>query len=418
MGKSCSIHRSPKGALALTQLYSIYILLFLVIVFPNVFREIKAVALFLIIALSPFSITPISKMDLLGLGLMGISWIGSIFLIIFGSMQAIPGSEIYVLGSYVLAPAVWWFVLSRLLKLAELDRVIHFILMCGVIAAIQITLFFVFFDYLAPAIKNLLIEDPNVSLSSSGTPAVRLHSISSLLFIVPAFFSLLIDRKTYLIPKFSWVIASIFLIASIISGRSALIVAVLASLAIFGVVGGMRRIGLIVSVGLCVMAALYFVDVNLASALSNVIDKVSSFGGEERLSQRDALVYGFATAPLVGQGHGVSASVIRSGNNPWRYELFYHALLFHGGLFGFFTYMAPILVALASLLIGTARKNPIKRFALFGLSSFLVATYTNPYIEGLESQWMWILPLLIGLRSSYRSPQQPSNSMQHKPSGI
>jgi hypothetical protein len=400
-----SINLLSKLSIVRTQIFLIYIFLFLIIVFPNAFREIKAVDLLLIVTLSSFTITSISKIDLLGLGLLCVSWIGSIFLVITGSMRATPGSEIYILGSYVLAPAAWWFILLRLLKLVELNKVIHFILTCGAIAALEIILFFIFFDYLDPAIKDLLIADPNVTMSSSGIPTVRLHAISSLIFIVPAFFSLLIDKKeTYPISGFSWIIASIFLTATILSGRSALIIVALASLAIFGVSGGVRRIGLIVSGGFFVIVILSFLDVNAISALSNVVNKVSEYGGEERLSQRDALLSGFSASPLIGQGYGVPANVIRNESDPWRYELFYHALLFHGGLFGFFTYMVPIFIALILLLRGTIRKDSIKRFALFGLTSFLVATYTNPYIEGIESQWMWILPFLIGLRSSYRCP--------------
>lgn len=399
------INTLPKLSIAKTQLFLIYFLLFLVIVFPNVFREVKAADFLLIIALSFFTITSVSKNDLLGLGLLCISWIGSVFLTITGSMQAPPGSEIYILGSYVFAPAAWWFILSRLLKLEKLDRIIQFVLICGIIAALEIILFFIFFDYLDPAISDLLIADPNVTLSSSGTPVVRLYAISSLIFIAPAFFSLLIDKKKlYNIPGISSIIASVFLIATVLSGRSALIIVALTSLTILGVAGGVRRIGLIVSGGLFVILALSFLGVNTISALSNVVNKVSDYGGEERLSQRDALLSGFSTSPLIGQGHGVPASIIRDENDPWRYELFYHALLFHGGLFGFITYMAPIFIAFAALLRGAIRKDSIKRFALFGLTSILIATYTNPYIEGIESQWMWILPLLIGLRSSYRYP--------------
>lgn len=409
------INTLPKLSIEKTQLFLIYFLLFLVIIFPNVFREIKAADFLLIIALSFFTITSVSKKDLLGLGLLCISWIGSVFLTITGSMQAPPGSEIYILGSYVLAPAAWWFILSRLLKLEKLDRIIQFIIICGIMAALEIIVFFIFFDYLDPAIMDLLIADPNVTLSSTGIPVVRLHAISSLIFIAPAFFSLLIDKnKPYKIPGFSMAIASIFLIASVLSGRSALIIVTLVSLAIMGISGGIRRIGLIIFGGLLMIAALSFLDVNIISAFSNVVNKVSDYGGEVRLLQRDALLSGFSTSPLIGQGHGVPASVIRDENDPWRYELFYHALLFHGGLFGFFTYLAPIFIAFAALLRGAIRKDAIKRFALFGLTSFLIATYTNPYIEGIELQWMWIFPLLIGLRNSGLYKYQSNSGLDAK----
>lgn len=116
-----------------------------------------------------------------------------------------------------------------------------------------------------------------------------------------------------------------------------------------------------------------------------------------RVEQYLALIEGWAQNPLIGRGLGASAHAsIRSETMPWAYELYYLALLYQTGLFGFVAYTAGIVWIYYSGIriikcggVGSQFMVPI----LVGMSGFLIATGTNPYLARFDGIWAIFLPL-------------------------
>lgn len=116
---------------------------------------------------------------------------------------------------------------------------------------------------------------------------------------------------------------------------------------------------------------------------------------QARSSQFAALITGWREHPLLGAGHGAVASVVRSTEQPWAYELTYLALLFHTGLIGLFVYASGVIwifwVGVRS--IGCRGADVAIVPVLAGTASFLIANATNPYLEKFDYIWVIFLPV-------------------------
>jgi O-antigen ligase len=143
----------------------------------------------------------------------------------------------------------------------------------------------------------------------------------------------------------------------------------------------------------------------------NVSD--SSMGRRE---QYTALLDGWMQAPLIGSGLGATThQSIRSQLMPWAYELYYLDLLFQTGFVGFAAYTAGVgwiylcgIRIIRSGGIGSQYMVPV----LVGLSGFLIANATNPYLARFDGIWVIFLPLafinhwLISSRKGRLSAEQ------------
>ncbi|WP_144020033.1 O-antigen ligase family protein [Persephonella hydrogeniphila] len=144
-----------------------------------------------------------------------------------------------------------------------------------------------------------------------------------------------------------------------------------------------------------------FYDIDLSVIVEN-LEKALSFGSSTdpstiaRYEQFFALIDGFSENPLFGQGFGAVASVIRSEEQPWAYELFYVALLFHAGIIGFFVY------ALLTFWIIWQGIKILKNYInikymlpyLTGTISFLLASASNPYLTKFDYMWIIFIPIM------------------------
>lgn len=118
------------------------------------------------------------------------------------------------------------------------------------------------------------------------------------------------------------------------------------------------------------------------------------------MSRRDqfvALVGGWLQHPVLGSGHGAPApGVIRSIETPWAYELTYLNLLYHAGILGVAAYGAGLFWVLftARRIAATGwSEAPYLISTLVGMSSFLLANATNPYLEKYDSIWVLFMPI-------------------------
>lgn len=115
-----------------------------------------------------------------------------------------------------------------------------------------------------------------------------------------------------------------------------------------------------------------------------------------RREQFYSLLNGWLESPLLGNGLGTSASMIRSDVTPWIYELTYVNRLFHTGILGAVIYVSLYLwIFYTGLRI--ARQNPSSGVLIIpllaGLAGMLIANATNPYIAAFDYMWITFLPL-------------------------
>lgn len=118
-----------------------------------------------------------------------------------------------------------------------------------------------------------------------------------------------------------------------------------------------------------------------------------------RTEQFGALLQSWSENPFFGVGHGVTHfRVVRSTEVPWAYELSYVALLFHTGIVGFCIYSAGI-VWIFWMGIKILRSGDWMSLYIFpvlvGMSCFLVANATNPYLEKYDFMWVIFLPVAL-----------------------
>jgi hypothetical protein len=118
-------------------------------------------------------------------------------------------------------------------------------------------------------------------------------------------------------------------------------------------------------------------------------------GPKVRSDQLAALTSAWLHSPVIGNGFGAVASVIRSPSQPWAYELSYNALLFKTGVLGVVLYAVGVGWILWQGL-RLVRNSPISSSAwpvLVGSIGFLVANATNPYLQKFDYLWVLFLPL-------------------------
>jgi hypothetical protein len=124
-----------------------------------------------------------------------------------------------------------------------------------------------------------------------------------------------------------------------------------------------------------------------------------SDGAYLRYLQFESLLSGWQNYPIFGSGYGASASMTRSDEMPWAYELSYLALLFHTGMIGIIIYGSATLWIFWQLIVIIRGDNQyfIKiAFPTFvGMVSFLIANSTNPYLGKFDLMWIIFIPVLI-----------------------
>ena len=132
-----------------------------------------------------------------------------------------------------------------------------------------------------------------------------------------------------------------------------------------------------------------------ASGFDSKFEESANIRGE----QFSALLQGWSDSPLFGVGHGVTHfRVLRSDDVPWAYELSYVALLYHTGIVGFCLYAAGVMWIfwMGVKILRAGDWVSLYMFpVLVGLSCFLIANATNPYLEKYDFMWIIFLPVAL-----------------------
>ncbi|MBZ5570405.1 MAG: O-antigen ligase family protein [Acidobacteriia bacterium] len=348
-------------------------------------------------------------------------------LVLRGLFLATPGAWPMV-GVHVLWPIIYFTLLSSITtgkRLIGLERVLT-------LATIFIPIYT--FLYLASE-TGLLPSLGYVGLSSfregqgfglsDGYIQVSTYGLNSMSFLIPFTMATLVTYHTSkeggrISRVWSWIGLFLALGVVLISGRRALqFVTLLAPLLILGFRSFQPDaeksltktfVVRVVAVGLCGVIALSLVagfiyDVKLTRLAEELFGSFDfsattvSNSANERRSQYFALLREWHEHPVLGIGLGMPAyGSIRSETMPWAYELSYLALLCQTGLIGLLAYAAGI------VWIYRTGTRVIKEGAmlgrmilpvLVGMTCFLIANATNPYLGKFDGLWAIFLPLAM-----------------------
>lgn len=349
----------------------------------------------------------------------------SLFFCLRGMLLGTPGA-VKSIPVYVVWPLVYLILLSGI----NCMRILQGLEKTLVFATVFIALFGVYYSL---SLLNIVVQIPHQdSLFSmddlgAGLPEghveLRFPGLNSLPFLVPFLIAAVVSRSSQpggrLVSRFwlSVALSSGFIIV-ILSGRRAVqLVTMLApfltlALGIFQPKKErrllMRSLGrvtmalvLLVVLSVPLLRSVYSINFEgLADRFSAGFDFSPSNQADSavgRIDQYLALKSGWLEDPLLGAGLGASAHAsIRSETMTWSYELYYSALLYQTGLFGFLAYTAGIVWIYCSGIgiikrggVGSQFMVPI----LVGMSGFLIANGTNAYLIKFDALWVIFLPL-------------------------
>jgi O-antigen ligase len=152
-------------------------------------------------------------------------------------------------------------------------------------------------------------------------------------------------------------------------------------------------------------------DVIFADFLTG-FDGSASDSSAIRVQQFWLLINEWSDSPIFGHGLGAAAfSITRSDEQTWAYELSYVALLFQTGLFGFLIYFSAVCwIYYRGIILMRKIPHTVGYFlpVLTGMTSFLLANATNPYLAKFDFLWVIFLP--VGMINAFLLTYQPNSN--------
>lgn len=262
--------------------------------------------------------------------------------------------------------------------------------------------------YLTEAIRDELSLRVGIH---EGYVQITSHNIGSLFFLVPYLIASQVRRDmqhSMLFPERLALFLCLLVVA--LSGRRALWITVcvspLIALMLAATTGSvwdlntqrMRRI--FYAAGLAgIVLGWFLLSTQLADGLGFLTHLNEAFSSEdERSIQLGYLWDAFMDAPALGSGFGAGAGYIRSEERPWLYELTYFQLLFNCGLIGAGYFLSILGIYFKAAAAVTRARTNVSGHAfclLVGFFSFLVGTYSNPYLGSFDFLlYIAVLPLV------------------------
>lgn len=347
-----------------------------------------------------------------------------LFYIFYGVIRNNPGAlkVITVYFIWIFIYAILFSSISKIEYIKVIDRIF-------VLSSIIIPLYgYWYLLYTLNIISYFYFLDMYNSIGVyTGSIEISIGSVSSLLFILPY-----ITLKVFL-KKDNRLLASILILNMsflFLTGRKALWLSYFISVFLFYIIYFFfiktknkiilkrikRRSMLIINIlflSLIILILVLKIDLNkiyndfLQGFEFNNIKNKSAYA---RKLQFNSLINEWKKKPLVGYGHGASAPVIRSKEQPWAYELSYVALLFQTGIIGFLIYIFSIFWIIYKLIkiINLNEKNlNLISPVLMGFISFIIGNATNPYLLKFDYLWIIFFPIaLINLYSKEKANER------------
>lgn len=361
--------------------------MFLVIVFPNTFRVIK-VGLFALVFLFIQSYFFKMPKKVWTVYLAGIT---ITFIYLFVGLAKAPkplDSTPQVILVYILSPLFWLLLSFYIIKKFPVESIIKILNVYTIAGSITVLMAIWLYNNGYKDVLEYIIENPNQAFTDAGVTGIRLNVYGSLVFLFPASLQLSYKFKGI---RFIFLILLILIVA-IVSGRDSLRLSVIIGLFML----------VILNRGVPVKYSVYFIPaifvflmilgyygISITNTMSQFIDKIEAGGGNERTDQYYYLLEGIDNNHLLGSGHGVGVSLIRSPDYPWRYELLSVATIYRVGIIGFLVYAFPAIISAITFFKKFLAKSNTQydNYFFAGLISLCVASFTNNYFESFEFQW-------------------------------
>jgi hypothetical protein len=395
-----------------------YLLLFLMLFVPAAYQPIKAGLLAVVLGAILARALVEGRIALhpkVAFGCLLFSLLGVIF-ILRGYVASAPGA-LRMATVYVLWPWVYTVLLTGLAGEARLWRVARIMVWSAVAVCLYCISYLLWSAGLLPNSLYIPLDQGQRIGFYEGTVEFSVKSIGSLIFLVPFATAALLawPRRAPLGRGWLWLVLLMGFPLGLLSGRRAfqliLVLAVPIALAFRQLLPPAMRAAerprfrrvVIGGTIACVLAvamlgATYGLRLDAVwdtfkTGFAFTVDPVA----QVRAKQFSALIDGWLASPLLGSGHGAPApEVIRSTEMPWAYELAYLAFLYHTGLIGFLFHAVGILWiyrwGVRIIREGTSI-SPLMVAVLTGMTAFLIANATNPYLERYDYLWVIFLPI-------------------------
>ena len=373
--------------------YILFVSISLLIVFPNSFREVKLPLLIVSFLYSLKYLSTIKKPVFLYLILGSVV---TIIYILVGLNEAKKPevSTPQVLFVYAVTPVLWASICNMIFVRYRLRFILNSLVVLALVGSLTIFVGIWLFDTGRLDLLEYVIDNPNKTLTATGVIEMKLFVYGSLIFLIPAF----LQVAKFYSKTVSGITLLIFIIACIVSGRSALILSLIIGFLAFLLFNKNYKILLYLGGAIIFLLISSYVltifNINIENVFLQLSSKVSNTQTDPRQVQMTELLQ---QMNLLGRGHGVGVSYIRNYLYPWRYEVLPIAILFRVGIIGTFIYALPMLFSF-KVFFTLKNKNSLDRFMFIGLLSMILASFSNPYLESFEFNFFYVFPFIYFVR--------------------
>jgi hypothetical protein len=349
---------------------------------------------------------------LIGIGAFFVFWA-----ILHGQMDGLK-----VMPVFVIYPCIYIFIIAAIARRTSLDALLRWLVNSSIIISAYSAMYMLSMVGILPSGIFILVKESVVSVGAEFF-SYAMPSITSMLYLMPFILSALIlwrDKDCMPVKRGRLAMALLLSLVPVIFSASRifwillLITPVLTYVFTFAITtkfsqtrrriirGNGWRLVLVIFV-VSIFPMMYFwTELNDAFLSSNTFMDALTFadaGSSVRGEQLKMLLDGWSEVPLLGAGHGASLPWYkRSEDAPWAYELSFVALLYQTGIFGILAYFLAIswlFYASYKLCRIDAARSLYIIPVLVGLSCFLVATGTNPYLYAFDHLWTIFVPLIV-----------------------
>ena len=378
------------------------VLAFFTIVMPNSFQIATALIMILCTVIAFFYISA-SDISIKFISFMILNILITLTYLLVGVINMAPEEAIkQVVIIYIVSPFLWFVILTALLTRMSSEKIIKTFIYIAWSCCFAVILFFYLFKNFGPESVSLFSENSNLDIRD-GYSGATIHVYGSLIFIVGGFFAApeLIKNKLLMFATLT-----VLALAAITSGRAALIISIFIGFLIFLFFSSNKIISIKSKItflffiffisSLVIYLAFKFVGLDISYIATIIGEKITSGGGEERANQSQELLRSAFDNYGIGRGHGIGIDYIRSEEFPWRYESIWWATLHRVGVLGSFIYVASFIYYIFSTLINSTTRGltSFEKFLFGGFMCIFAASNTNPYLEAIPFQWMFMLPIL------------------------
>lgn len=386
----------------------IFLIFFFSVVFPNAFRPIVIPLMFFSFFLCLPYIRIFKDLKIYYLIYVFSILITLIFLLLGIYNGASYESVIQVLITYIISPFMWLIILTYIVQYFSNEKIINLLMTLSLLSCASVALYFYLFLSYGPSSVSFFGSTSNVHISENGYSGAIMHVFGSLIFLGGGiFFCPNISNSN----KLNFFVIIFIFVTVIFAGRTALTLSILVSLFLYFFLLGKKLLFkrnpelkyfplmflFIFLLMLLVAVIKNYFGVDFLFIISLYFEKIVSGGGEARIEQAVSLITGIENAFALGTGHGVGTEYIRNDDFPWRYELVWLATILRTGIFGAFVYILPYIFYLIVFFI-RLKNSELSKLDIYFFGAWLavfLASNTNPYIEAISFQWMYILPLVF-----------------------